>query len=151
MDQQNSTCTAPPVPGQAPGQHDRHGRREGTRGARHAHQPRVQQPVEVTAAATSAATAAATSAAAAAAAGGVGGEQGVAQERAQVREGDARGGGGQRSRGVAAQVGFEKAKALKPISHLIGSRVEIGRFQAMGHKWIKLVQPHRGVWAVAQV
>jgi hypothetical protein len=30
---------------------------------------------------------------------------------------------------------------LKPVSHFIGSRVETGRFQAMGVNWIQLAQP----------
>jgi hypothetical protein len=51
-------------------------------------------------------------------------------------------GGGLRH-GVAAQVAFE-SKGLKPDSHLIGSRFETRRFQAMG-QWIQFVQPHRGV------
>jgi hypothetical protein len=37
---------------------------------------------------------------------------------------------------------FVKSKGLKQVCHhLIGSRVETGRFQAMGQSWIQLVQP----------
>jgi hypothetical protein len=44
-------------------------------------------------------------------------------------------------RGVAVQVGIrEKAKAWKPGFHITGSGVETGRFQAMGHNWIRSVQ-----------
>jgi hypothetical protein len=36
------------------------------------------------------------------------------------------------------------SKGLKPGFHFIGSRVETGRYQAMGLNWIQLVQPHHG-------
>jgi hypothetical protein len=48
-------------------------------------------------------------------------------------------------RGVAVQVAFE-SKGLKPVFHLIGSRVETRCYQAMGQfNWIQLVQLHLGV------
>ena len=47
-------------------------------------------------------------------------------------------------RGVVLQVAFEKSKVLKPISHLIGSRLETGWFQAMGQLDSTCTAPPRG-------
>jgi hypothetical protein len=43
---------------------------------------------------------------------------------------------------AASQVASESKGFWKPGVHFIGSRVETGRFQAMGVNWIQLVQPH---------
>jgi hypothetical protein len=45
--------------------------------------------------------------------------------------------------GVAVHVAFE-SKSLKPVSHLKGSRVETGRFQAVGQLNSTRTQPHHG-------
>jgi hypothetical protein len=47
------------------------------------------------------------------------------------------------SRSVAVQVAFEKANFETRISHFRLKGWVTRRFQAMGHNWIQLVQPHR--------